>query len=348
MDRRTFLKSGGVAAAATATGTVTVNSSLAAPAIASNHVQIRTALGPQFQKGYLRDRADRLALSLRSLSSGRIDIQFVKTDEKLGQHLGGAEVQAYFDSESEHIGMHEGFGFFAGLPGDQGLKPDDFKTWLSAGGGQLHWDAIAAEFGLKSFPAGHSGIAGLWSNTDLVLLEHLQGQRLFTSGLAARVGEGLGFQISQSAAAADMIELPVGQTAALADGLTERSKFWFADGIARNGQILSFGLGLDLWGQLTDSDKALIETCTAEAYHQCVSEQMAHDRQVAPTLLAHRGIERRQWQDEVRRAIDHVSAQTVAQIAETSKESRALYENYMFFRQSVTGANEISNSVGLV
>ena len=348
MDRRTFLKSGGVAAAATATGAVAVSPSFAAPAIGSGQLKIRTALGPQFQKGYLRDRADRLALSLRSISSGRVEIQFVKMGDGVVQRLDGKELQAYFGSEAEHLETHSGFGFFAGLPGDQGLKPDDYKTWLNAGGGQLHWDAIAAEFGFKPFAVGHSGAAGLWSNSDLVLIEHLQGKRLFASGLAARVGEGLGLQLSGSLTAADAIEVPVGQTAALADGLVVQSKFWFADGIARHGHVLSFGLSLDLWEQLTDSDKALIETCTTEAYHQCVSEQLAHDREVAPVLLAHRGIQCRQWQDEVRRAIDHVSRQTVEQIAESSKESRDLYENYMYFRQSVTGIDRIGTSVGLV
>ena len=348
MDRRTFLKSGGVAAAATATGAVSVAPSLAAPAIGSGQLKIRTALGPQFQKGYLRDRADRLALSLRNLSSGRVEIQFVETGDGVVQRLDGKDLQAYFGSEAEHLGTHPSFGFFAGLPGDQGLRPDDYKIWLSGGGGQLHWDAIAAEFGFKPFAVGHSGAAGLWSNTDLVLLEHLQGKRLFASGLTALIGQGLGLQISGTLTAADAIELPVGQTAALADGHIGQSKFWFADGIARNGHVLSFGLSLDLWEQLSDSDKALIEICTAEAYHQCVSEQMAHDREVAPVLLAHRGIQRRQWQDEVRRAIEHLSTQAAGQIAESSKESRDLYENYMYFRQSVKGNGKINTSVGLV
>ncbi len=348
MDRRTFLKSSGVAAA-TATSTVAAQQALAAPANIKQRIEIATALPSQFQSGYLRDRADQLALSIRSVSDGRIDVQFVETAGSGGAAAQTGEAQAYFGTEADHLSLDSSLGFFAGLPGDLGLRPDEHKSWLTAGGGQMHWDAIAAELGLKSFAAGHSGPApGLWATNDLVLLEHIQGKRLLASGLTARVGERLGFAMTGSLGAADAVEVPLGRTAAIADGLIGKSRFWFADGIAQGGHVLSFGLSRDLWERLGDTDKALIETCTSEAYHQCVSEHAAHDREVAPVLMSHRGIERRQWQDELRRAISHASAQVVEEVADSSVNSRSLSENYMFFRRSVTGNPEIGNSVGLV
>ena len=349
MDRRTFLKSSGVAAAATATGTTVVQQATAAPAINKERIAIATALSPQFQKGYLRDRADRLALSLRSLSDGRINLQFIATGQSGGQAVGRGNHAAYFGTEAEHLKLDPSLGFFSGLPGDLDLKAEDFKAWLTVGGGQMHWDAISADFGLKSFAAGHSGPKpGVWSSSDLVLLEQIKGKTLSASGLSARVGERLGFELTANAAQADVVEVPTGPTAALADGLAGQSKFWFAEGIARGGQVLSFGINRSAWERLTSSDQAIIETCTSDAYHQCVSENAAHDRAVAPILLAHHGIQRRQWQDEVRRAISHVATQVVEEVAQTSQNSRVLYENYMFFRQTVTGDTEINNSVGLV
>ncbi|MEM9356312.1 MAG: hypothetical protein AAGB04_08865 [Pseudomonadota bacterium] len=348
MDRRTFLKSSGVAAA-TATGTVATQQALAAPAKIEQPIEIATALTPQFQRGYLRDRADRLALSMRSLSDGRIDVQFVEPASSGGQAVQTGQAQAYFGTESDHLSLDSSLGFFAGLPGDLGLKPDEYKSWLTAGGGQMHWDAIAGELGLKSFAAGHSGPApGLWATTDLVLLEHVQGKGLLASGLTAHVGERLGFAITASVDTADAVEVPVGRTAAIADGLIGKSKFWLTGGLSNGGHVLSFGLNRELWERLGNSDKALIETCTSEAYNQCVSEHVAHDREVAPVLMAHRGIERRQWQDELQRAIAHASAQVVEEVAGSSKQSRNLSENYMFFRRSVTGSSEIIDSVGLV
>ncbi|MEM8977570.1 MAG: twin-arginine translocation signal domain-containing protein, partial [Pseudomonadota bacterium] len=258
MDRRTFLKSSGVAAA-TATSTITAQQALAAPANVKQRIEITAALAPQFQRGYLRDRADQLALSMRSVSDGRIDVQFVDTTGSGAELARTGEVQAYFGTEADHLSLEPGLGFFAGLPGDLGLKPDDYKSWLTAGGGQMHWDSIAAELGLKSFAAGHSGPApGLWATTDLVLLEHVQGKRLLATGLAARVGERLGFAMAADIDAADAVEVPVGRTAAIADGLIGTSQFWLAGGITNGGHVLSFGLSRDVWERLDDADKALI------------------------------------------------------------------------------------------
>ncbi len=349
MDRRTFLKSSGGAAAATATGTVAANQAIAAPALLAERVDIVTALGSQFQKGYLRDRADRFALQLRSLSDGRINVTFTATDVQTENASGRSDIVAYFGTETEHLSRAPGLGFFSGLPGDIGLKADHFKTWLTSGGGQTYWDSISGEIGYKPFAVGHIGSApGLWSRTDLVLIEQITGKSLFASGLSARVGERLGFEIVDNARDAHAIEVPTGVTAALADGVVGQSQFWFSNGIAQQGQILSFGLNLSAWERLSASDKALIETCASDAYHQCADENAAHDRMVAPTLLSHHGIQRRQWQDEVQRAISHLSVQVVEEVAVSSNISRGLYENYMFFRQTVTGDAGIGNSVGLV
>ncbi len=50
----------------------------------------------------------------------------------------------------------------------------DFATWLTVGGGRLLWDDLAAEVGVKSLLAGHSGAPPpLWSAAPLAGLSDL-------------------------------------------------------------------------------------------------------------------------------------------------------------------------------
>ena len=336
MDRRSFLKSTGAAAAATAT-TAAAEQSLAAPATSTEHLEIRTALGPRFQSGYLRDRADRLALRLREMSDGKILLALESSNDSGLDAVGRGTIDAYFGTEADHVSQHAAFAYVSALPGEFGLAPEHFNTWLNAGAGQMLWDEVAAEFGVKAFAAGHSGRRpGLWANAGDISLTALPSTSISTRGLAREVAFELGLDASATSAddTPDLLEPLVGTTAAL----TEMSRrIWYSCGINQAGVTLSFGLSRTLWDGLTTADQALINSVTAEAFHQSVAEHDAHDKEVAPHLFTARGIERRQLPSDVARAISHVNARLIAENAAQSTTVARIHESYMQFRTTVTG-----------
>ena len=345
MDRRTFLKSSGAAAAAASATAVAAEQ---AQADANAGPAIRTALAAPYASGYLRDRADRLALRLREISDGRINLQFeTATGNGADAVLSGA-ADAYFGSEADHIERNGALAYMSALPGDLGLGCDHFMTWLSAGGGQMHWDHVAAELGYKALAVGHSGRgAGLWAMTDVNSLADLAGQSIATHGLAKRVGDALGLQAQASDAAA-LIEPLMGPTAAMASGASGQRRYWWREGLNRSGVVLSLGLALPLWQRLTDGDRAVLTAAASEAFHQCVAEHAAHDRDVAPHLFAHHGVHQSPPPNDIRRAIDHISQDVISDIAAQDTTASRIHESYMVFRKNVVGLPDPLHSSGLV
>ena len=194
MDRRTFLKSSG-AAAASAT-TVAAGQAQAAPASDAEFADaIHTALPGAFANGYQRDRADRLALRLRELSQGRINLRFEAFAGRGIDAITSGAADAYFGSEADHIDEDGVLAYVSALPGDLGLGPEHFMTWLSAGGGQMHWDAAAGKLGYKALAVGHSGRrTGLWLTREAASLSDLAGRTIATHGLAVHVAEAIGLK----------------------------------------------------------------------------------------------------------------------------------------------------------
>ena len=234
MDRRSFLKSTSAAAAATATA-VAAEQSLAAPAVTTARVEVRTALGPLFQSGYLRDRADRLALRLREISGGALLLEFEDADGSGLDAIGRGDAEAYFGSEADHVPHHPGMAYVSALPGEFGLSPEHFGTWLSAGAGQLHWDDFAAEFGVKAVAAGHSGRQpGLWAKADDVSLSAFQNTTISTFGLAKDVAIELGLK-TDDAYDAELVEPLTGTTAALTQ---LEHRIWYSNGFQSNRRCI--------------------------------------------------------------------------------------------------------------
>ncbi len=345
MDRRTFLKSTG-AAVATGGAAAHVGSANAAQNRDGDQITLRTALAPAFANGYLRDRADRLSLRLRELTGGRISLQFFEHGAAGHDVLLSGAGDAYFGTEADHIDRHPGLAFLSALPGDLGLAPEHFAMWLQAGGGQMHWDRITGDIGVKAFAAGHSGRrVGLWSKAPLDLLADLHARSIRVTGMAADVAAHLGMSIlgPDNGATADLEEPLLGITAWLARTAPQGEvlhRYWFRDGFNRHGMVLSFGLSSALWQQLEPTLQAAVSAAAAEAYHQALSEHDAHDTGVAPHLLAARGIHKDQLPHDVTRAINHAAIARLDDLVGNDSTVQRIYESYMQFRESVTGLSD--------
>ena len=345
MDRRTFLKSTG-AAAATAGATTAAHAHETDPSVQNqaNVEPIRTRLSPLFQSRYMRDVADRFALRLSELSQKRLQLEFVPEQATTTfAAIDSGACDAYIASEAEHLANHPALVFFAGLPGKFGLSPEHQAQWLSAGGGQLLWDDLAAERGVKALNIAHSGRApGLWSTTDFDMIADLKNQSIRSFGLGLQIVEQLGATNSVATSATTSStawELPMGPTAALSEHTNGPEKFWFRSGLHQNGVAISFGLSSKIWNSLSDTDKALITAAADASYQHSISEHETHDKMVAPHLLKHRRIAVRQLPDDIQRAISHISQSLIENIRSTDTDAARVVDAYMHFSQTVTGVS---------
>jgi len=338
MDRRTFLKSGVVAA----TGAGAASTAMAAPMQKTSSVAVlETVLSQRFAQGYLRDRADRFALRIKELTEGRIILNFKAASpaNTSFECVCNSSATAYFGTEAEHLSEHRGLAYFSALPKEFSLTPEYFTAWLAGGGGQSHWDAIASDFGVKSFAVGHSGRrAGVWADRDLENLSSLVGLQGDVTGMAAEIVKRLGVKISAANSDEAALVAPLmGPTAWLADDGARR-RFWFRDGIYQDGVVLSFGLSQQVWQRFSAADQAVIATCANEAYHQSLAEHAAHEQAVAPHLFAAYAIQKRTLPDDILKAMQHMAMQLLSEWRSADAATARIHDSYMQFRNTMTGS----------
>ncbi len=103
------------------------------------------------------------------------------------------EADLYFASKHDNLDAHRALAYFAGLPGDRGLDPQQLQTWIGLGGGQALWDELAADLGVKPMLAAHSGAHSYLMATERIeTMSALAGRKADVHGLARDVARGLG------------------------------------------------------------------------------------------------------------------------------------------------------------
>ena len=137
INRRGFIKSGGLLAGATAV------SALAAPAIAQSRNEMAiVSTWPRDFPG-LGTSAQRLAERIEELTEGRIKVTYYAAGERVGAFasfdaVASGNAQAYIAADYYWKGKHPGWAYFTAVP--FGLTYTETDAWIKFGGGQELWD----------------------------------------------------------------------------------------------------------------------------------------------------------------------------------------------------------------
>ena len=146
---------GGVATAAAAGA-----STLAAPAIAQERIEIAmVATWPRDFPG-LGTGAQRFAQRLSDISDGRFQVEYFAAGERVGafdsfDEVASGNAQMYHAADYYWKGKHPGWAYFTAVP--FGLTYTEMNAWIRFAGGQELWDELAAESGLKNMMCGSTG-----------------------------------------------------------------------------------------------------------------------------------------------------------------------------------------------
>ena len=303
MDRRSFIKGAGVAAA---------GSALVTPAIAQERVNITMVAtwGRDFPG--LGTGAQRFAESITKVSGGRINVEYFAAGERVApfdsfDEVASGNAQAYHAAEYYWKGKHPGFAYFTSVP--FGMTPDEISAWINFGGGQALWDKVAGEFGIKSILAGHTGgQAGGWFNKEINSGEDLKGLKMRMPGLGgdvlAKVGASPvslpGGQIYENlvSGAIDATEW-VGPWNDEAMKFFEAAKYYYLAGMHEPSGSLSCGFNAKFWADLTDTDRAILTHCGMAANDQMLADMNAQNGPALARLVEDQGVELRKFNDDV-------------------------------------------------
>jgi TRAP-type mannitol/chloroaromatic compound transport system substrate-binding protein len=341
MDRRSFLKSAGLA------GGAAVAAPLAAPAIAQGVQEIRLVTSWPANFPGLGTGANDFAERVTSMSDGRLRVRVFAGGELVGPlgvndavQEGSAEM--YHSADYYFQGKSRAYNFFTSVP--LGFTSFEMDAWIQQGGGQELWDELGGNFGIKHLPGGNTGNqAGGWFRREITSPDDFSGLRMRIPGIGGEVIAALGGTPVALAGGEILPALQAGTIDAaewvgplndLAFGFHRVLTHYYTHGIHEPGSMISIGISRRLWDDLSDGDRKLIESAALATNNKTTAYFTANNAQ-ALEQLRQEGVQLHTFNEEVFGALAEAGEQVMADMAAGDELTGRVYESFIDFRRRV-------------
>jgi TRAP-type mannitol/chloroaromatic compound transport system substrate-binding protein len=336
MKRREFVKVAATTAAVAAAG------SFPAPAVAQNVKELKmVTTWPKNFPG-VGTGAERLAKRITEASDGQLSIKVYAAGELVPPFesfdaVSQGTAEMYHGADYYFQGKSKAFNFFTSVP--FGLTASEINSWIYFNGGQELWDELSAQFDVKPFMAGNTGVQmGGWFAREVNTLEDFKGLKFRMPGLGGEVMRRLGaaavalpggeiFAALQSGAI-DGTEW-VGPWNDLAFGFYKVVKYYYYPGFHEPGSALSMGFNKKIWDGLSKSHQQLIESACQAENDMVLAEFNAKNGAALKTLVTEHGVKLRRFSNEILNAIGHVSGEVVAEVGASDPLAAKVYESFI-------------------
>ena len=243
----------------------------------------------------------------------------------------------YHSADYYFQGKALGFNFFAAVP--FGLTATEMNAWIYFNGGQELWDELGAQFGVKPFMGGNTGVQmGGWFANEVNTLEDFKGLKFRMPGIGGEVLRRLGvaavnlaggeiFPALQSGAI-DGTEW-VGPWNDLAFGFYKVVKNYYYPGFHEPGTVLSVALNLDVWNSFTDSEKQLVESACAAENGYTLAEFNAKNGASLDVLVGEHDVKVHRFSNELLNAIGKLSGEVVAEVGNSDPMTKRIYDSFL-------------------
>ena len=351
-SRRKFMK----AAAATGVAAVAA-SSLAAPAVAADRVDIAmVTTWPRDFPG-LGTGAQRFAQRLTDMSDGRFQVQYFASGERVKafdsfDEVASGNAQMYHAADYYWKGKHKAWGYFTAVP--FGLTYTEFNAWIRFAGGQELWDEVADGFGLKNFVCGNTGVQmGGWFNKKIKSAKDLKGLKMRIPGFGGEVMAKLG---------ASPVSLPGGQIYEnLVSGaidatewvgpwndeimkFQEAAKYYYYPGMHEPGSALAAGCNKSWLTSLSKSDQLMIECAAAMENDVMMAEYNAKNGAALNRLINDHGVKLEQFSDKLYDAFAKGAEEVFGEVQASSALAARTHASFVKARKDIGSWTNLSDS----
>ncbi len=351
MERRELLKKGLVGL-----GGVAAASTLSAPAIAKNRIEVTmVSTWPRDFPG-LGTGAQRFAKRVTDMSDGRIQVNYFAGGERVKpfdsfDEVASGNAQIYHGAEYYWKGKHPGFSYFATVP--FGLSCTEFNAWMRFAGGQELWDELSAPFGVKGLMCGNTGVQmGGWFRKEINSADDLKGLKIRMPGLGGDVMAKLdaspvslpGSQIYENlvSGAIDATEW-VGPWNDMAMKFYEAAKYYYYPGMHEPGAMLSLGMNKKWWDGLTKADQLIIEAASSMENDVMMSEFNAKNGAALKTLINEQGVKLRRFSDDIYDAFGEAAEEVFDEVRQHSNLAGRIHESFAAARADIGAWAKISD-----
>ena len=351
-SRRKFFK----AAAATGVAAVAA-SSLAAPAVAADRVEISmVATWPRDFPG-LGTGAQRFADRLGAMSDGRIQVSYYASGERVKafdsfDEVASGNSQMYHAADYYWVKKHPAFGYFTAVP--FGFTYSEINAWIHYGGGQALWDELTDDFGTQSFICGNTGVQmGGWFNKKIRSANDFKGLKMRMPGLGGQVLGKLGGspislpggQIYENlvSGAIDATEW-VGPWNDEAMKFHEAAKYYYYPGMHEPGSTLACGVNKSWFTSLTKSDQLMIKTACDWADTTTMAEYNAKNGAALDRLVNENGVKLEKFNDKVYDAFAKGAAEVYDEVQQHSALAKKVHAAFIKGRKEIGAWTNLSDS----
>ena len=355
MQRREILKKGLVGL-----GGVAAASTIAAPAIAKERIEIAMVAtwGRDFPG--LGTGAQRFAKRLSDMSDGRIQVTYYAAGERVKafdsfDEVASGNAQMYHGAEYYWKGKHPGWAYFTSVP--FGLTYTEMNAWIRFGGGQELWDELGADYGLKGLMCGNTGVQmGGWFRKEMNSVDDFKGLKMRMPGLGGDVLAKLG---------GSPVSLPGGQIYEnLISGsidatewvgpwndelmkFYEAAKYYYYPGMHEPGAMLACGMNKTWWDGLSKSDQMMIEAASSMENDVMMSEYNYKNGAALKRLINDQGVKLRQFNDDIYDGFAEASEEVFAEVQEHSDLANRIHQSFVTARTDIGAWAEISDQAYL-
>ena len=327
-----------------------------APFISKNRLQLRLVTSWPKDFPGLGIMANRFAEYVNLMTEGRIEVKVYAAGEFVGAlevfdtvSSGGADI--YHSAEYYWQGKAKAFSFFTAVP--LGLTATEMSGWMRFGGGQELWDKLSAKFNIKAMHAGNTGHQmGGWFKKPINSLEDFKGLTMRMPGMGGEVINRLGgavqalpggqiYQALQSGAI-DATEW-VGPWNDYAFGFYREAPYYYGPGFHEPGAALGLGVNLQVWESLSATDQAIFKAACHMANDISIGEYTHKNAQALITLREKHNIIPRTFTKEIWNEIGKISDEVVAEIGNSDKQTKEIYDSFLKARNGYRSWTEISD-----
>ena len=344
MKRRGFLKKAAVGTAGVAAATV------AAPAISQGRQEIVMVSTWPRDFPALGTNAQAFAQRLTDMTDGRLNVQYFASGERVKafdsfDEVASGNAHLYHAAEYYWKGKHPGFAYFASVP--FGMIAPECDAWIRWMGGQQLWDELAAEFGVKGFLGGTTGVQmGGWFRKEMNSADDFKGLKFRIPGLGGDVLAKMG---------ASPVSLPGGQiyenlisgaidgtewAGPLMDSIMkfwEVAKYYYYPGLHEPGTILAIGTNKSWFDSLPKSDQLVIEACATQTHFDLFSEVNAKNPEWLQKFITEQGVVLKKFNEDIIDAFGEAAEEVFEETRQHSPLAKKIDDSFRTSMQDVAG-----------
>lgn len=234
-----------------------------------------------------------------------------------------------------YIGKNPALAFDTCVP--FGMTARQQSAWLLEGGGLDLMNGLFADFGIRSFPAGNTGVQmGGWFKREVPDLAALKGLKMRIPGMGAKVMQKLGVATETIAGGEIFAALERGAIDATEWvgpyddeklGFHKAANFYYYPGWWEPGPSLSFYVNQEAWGGLPLEFQQIFQSACQEA---SVIMQARYDQKNPGALkrLLEAGVQLRPFSDDIMAAARTGSQELMEENAAADPAYRKVYESW--------------------